>query len=68
MVNVREINLCEVCVRAHEEPQPENLAHLVHPEDGTPGLCNTRGEAVCPACGALWIREQNRTRLASAPT
>ena len=65
MVNVPEVNLCETCAQAHDNPLFDNAAHLVRPDDGMPGTGNvaTRGEAVCPACGALWVREQNKTRL-----
>lgn len=63
MVSVREINLCEVCLRAREGLF-DAPAHLVHPEEGTAERCDLRGEAVCPACGALWIREQHKARLA----
>ena len=67
MVNVPEINLCETCAQAHENPLFDSAAHLVQAEDGLPGCnVNVRGEAVCPACGALWVREQNKTRLASS--
>ena len=65
MVSVPEINLCETCAQAHENPLFDNAAQLVYPEDGTPaaGGMNTRSESVCPACGALWVREQSKTRL-----
>jgi len=47
--------ICKPCARIrHETVFTLWPRHVVHPRDGTPGLRDTRCEAICPTCGMLW--------------
>ena len=37
--------------------------HVVHPRDGTPGLWDVYGEAICPTCGTRWHHNCDNTAV-----
>ena len=62
-MSLAKVKLCDICLRARDDPQFKNRCHLVHPIDETPGLFDVRGEAVCPICRSLWRRARNTAVL-----
>lgn len=55
--------LCELCLRALEDPHATTPTHVGHPVTGDIGLFDVHGMASCRFCKAQWQRVRNKVTL-----
>lgn len=55
--------LCELCLRARDDPHVMNPAHVGHPVTGELGLYDIHGMGLCRFCQAKWQRVRNKVTL-----